>query len=175
MPQDETGQDVYAALELSRRVCEALERWVGEQSHALEALHSELEQLRGSWESIEHSLKHLANNPRFRDLLGALRADLRAFERFSRAIERSGLILAGGAALRDAVDAFRDLRANLERSVRECQQAAPLRQPPDDRVIRERLENLRRLRRELADLPVQNPHDGVSRRDHDDEPYGGPQ
>ena len=38
----------------------------------------------------------------------------------------------------------------------------------------DRRTNLESLRRELVALPVHNPTDGFSNRDHDDELYGGP-
>ena len=51
--------------------------------------------------------------------------------------------------------------------------ARSLRQPVSGTEFPDRQANLQRLRRELATLPVHNPADGFSNRNHDDALYGG--
>ena len=52
--------------------------------------------------------------------------------------------------------------------------ARSLRAPATASKPGDRRATLGRLRRELAALPLGNPADGFSNRDHDDELYGGP-
>jgi len=51
--------------------------------------------------------------------------------------------------------------------------ARSLRQPPEEFEPSTSQADLDRLRRELAALPVCNPADGFSNRNHDEELYGG--
>lgn len=51
--------------------------------------------------------------------------------------------------------------------------ARSLRGTPQEEPLEQQDETLRRLRRELAALPVANPADGFSNRDHDRLLYGG--
>jgi hypothetical protein len=51
--------------------------------------------------------------------------------------------------------------------------ARSLRQPSEKVGARESRTDLDRLRRELAALPVCNPADGFTNRNHDEELYGG--
>ncbi len=51
--------------------------------------------------------------------------------------------------------------------------ARSLRTPPTATSPEQRRATLDRLRHDLSALPVANPSDGFSNRDHDDELYGG--
>jgi hypothetical protein len=53
------------------------------------------------------------------------------------------------------------------------QLARSLRVPPPTRAPDQKREALNQLRKELAALPVANPADGFSGRDHDQALYGG--
>ena len=53
------------------------------------------------------------------------------------------------------------------------QVARSLRQGTESVDAEQRRANLDQLRREMAEMPVKNPEDGFSNRDHDAEIYGG--
>ena len=68
----------------------------------------------------------------------------------------------------EAAAALQVLQGDVELLARSLSQGIADSEPQDQ------VANLRRLRRELAALPVHNPDDGFSSRDHDNELYREP-
>lgn len=100
-----------------------------------------------------------------------------------RLAARSLRQLSGSAALPHPSESLAQLREELQALRRSLEQCLPTaaqviesgrRASTGDQPSSDQLANMTRLRRELATLPVCNPGDGFSNRDHDEELYGGP-
>ena len=134
---------------------------------------SELQQILAEIESSEASSAARRRwNPEHQGRIDIRIATDGSWYHDGRKFQRQSLVkLFAGVLRREDSDYYLVTPAEKLRLIEEA--ARSLRDPATSPSAEARRDSAGRLRRELADLPVHNPADGFSNRDHDEELYGG--
>jgi hypothetical protein len=139
----------------------------------LESLYTQLQaisRLQAATEIHVSSLRPFAGDAATRRALAELKRAQRPFQRAQRLLEEVSQPLRGPADAtkwRDQAAALQVLQGEVELLARSLSQGIT------DTESENQQSNRNQLLRELAALPVRNPDDGFSNRDHDHQLYGG--